>query len=619
MRRINRGINKTRKKRETDADSLFARINGEHPFKKAVPDGFVDYAVRTRRGGKLFYFNFDLAEEIGLIPKGRPHVMTPALSRAVLNTFSLQIINEYDISHGVKIPEEDILPHRYMATRYLQMQHPDKKGHTSGDGRSIWNGTFKGRDGRWDISSCGVGVTCLSPATAIEKRYFKTGDKNASYGSGRLDLSDGVGAALMSDIFHRNHIRTERTLAVIAYDDNTCITVRAGKNLLRPAHFFAYLKQGDDRGLKRVVDYYIARQVENKEWPSIQHAKKKYQDLLERVTVAFAKAAAQFENEYIFCWMEWDGDNILADAGIIDYGSVRQFGLFHHEYRYDDVDRLSTSITEQKNKAKYLVQTFAQMTDFLIGGKKKNLKAFQNHPSIKRFERIFERTRNEAVLYQIGFDKNSQALLLKSAQDRETVSEFRSILRYFEKAKARRGRHAVADGFNWDAVFCVRDLLRELPALYLSGAETIAPKQFIDVLRSDYASSADVRIGPSRREKIVRFQRVYRRLVRRAASLTGRTAEEILRQIQERSALINRYSRVTGDAIIFVAQRLVREWKTISTEELHLMFQDFVEGQILRPESLSAAAASDRHAKSRKTRQLLHAMLDTVKRYRESV
>ncbi|WDT81791.1 MAG: hypothetical protein MPW14_08795 [Candidatus Manganitrophus sp.] len=133
--------------------------------------------MRTRHGGKLFYFNFDLAEEIGLIPKGARRVITPALSQAILDTFSLQIINEYDITHHVKIPKEDIRPHRYMATRYLQMQHPDKKGHTSGDGRSIWNGTFKGPQGRWDISSCGAGVTCLSPATAIEKDILKPATK----------------------------------------------------------------------------------------------------------------------------------------------------------------------------------------------------------------------------------------------------------------------------------------------------------------------------------------------------------------------------------------------------------------------------------------------------------
>src|SRR5581483_646402 len=378
--------------------------------------------------------------------------MNKALSRAVLETFSLQIINEYDLAHQVKIPEEDLRPHRYMATRYLQMQHPDKKGHTSGDGRSIWNGSFAGPNGRWDLSSCGAGVTRLSPATAIEKRYFKTGDKHASYGSGRLDLSDGIGAALTSDIFHRNQIKTERTLAVIAYDDRTCITVRAGKNLLRPAHLFMHLKQGDHRGLKRTVDYHIARQVENQEWPAIKDPEKRYTDMLERTTLAFARAAAQFESEYIFCWMEWDGDNILTDGGIIDYGSVRQFGLFHHEYRYDDVDRLSTSITEQKNKAKYLVQTFAQLTDFMISGKKKNLRLFRAHPAIDRFDQAFQEAKDEALLYRIGFDENVRSLLMRSNRDREAIRKFGRLLRYFEKAKARRGRHPVADGFNWDAI-----------------------------------------------------------------------------------------------------------------------------------------------------------------------
>ncbi len=612
-------IKKTKKVHPKHIYSLFSQINGEHPFKTAVQNGYVEYAVRARRGGKLFYFNFNLAEEIGLIPEGRRHVLTPELTRAVLDTFSLQIINEYDLAHHVKIPDKDIRPHRYMATRYLQMQHPDKKGLTSGDGRSIWNGSFKGPHGRWDISSCGAGATCLSPATAIEHRYFRTGDKNASYGSGRMDLPDGTEAALMSDIFHKNGIRTERTLAVIAYDDRTCITVRAGKNLLRPAHFFLRLKQGDYPGLKRTVDYHIARQVENKEWPAIRDPKKKYNDMLERTTIAFAQAAAQFESEYIFCWMEWDGDNILADAGIVDYGSVRQFGLFHHEYRYNDVDRFSTTITEQKNKAKYMIQTFAQLADFLISGKKKNLRRFRNHPTLKRFDRIFEEAKDEAVLYRIGFDKEAQARLLKSGRDREAVRNFRRLLRYFENAKAKRGRHAVADGITWDAIFYVRALLRELPTLYLSDTKVLSPERFIEILRSKYASRADVRISLSRREKIARFQSAYWRLVRRAAALKNRTPDDLLRTLRERSALINRNSRLTGLAVILIAGRLVRESKVLSTEALHRMFRDFVEEQILRPESRKAPAASGRYAKGGETRQALRAMFETVKACREGL
>ncbi|MFI5303743.1 MAG: hypothetical protein ACHQYP_03000 [Nitrospiria bacterium] len=603
--------------------SRFSEINGEHPFKTAVQNGYVEYAVRTRRGGSLFYFNFDLAEEIGLIPKGERRVCTPELTRAVLDTFSLQIINEYDIAHKVKIPEEDLRPHRYMATRYLQMQHPDKKGLTSGDGRSIWNGSFKGPNGRWDISSCGAGATRLSPATTIEHRYFKTGDKRAAYGNGLQDLPDGIEAALMSDIFHKNGIRTERTLAIISFDDRTCITVRAGKNLLRPAHFFMRLKQGDFAGLKRTVDYYIARQVENREWPAISDPQTRYQGMLERITIAFAKASAQFESEYIFCWMEWDGDNILSDAGIIDYGSVRQFGLFHHEYRYDDVDRYSTTITEQKNKAKYLIQTFAQLTDYLITGKKKNLKSFGHHPALKRFDQIFNEGKDEEALYRIGFDKRAQKLLLKNDQDRKAVREFRGLLRYFENAKTRRGRHAVADGITWDAIFCVRDLLRELPEHYLSGAGRLPPEEFIGILKSQYASKADVRICRSRREKISRIQRLYSLLILQAAALKGEPIDRLLQTVRDRSALINCYSRLTGHAVILIAKQLVREMKVLSTEALQKMFQEFVEEQILRPESRTAPpkgpTAGKRYAKGSKTRRVLNAMFHTVKEYREGL
>jgi hypothetical protein len=596
--------------------SRFAWINGQHPFKTAVPNGFVEYAARTRHGGRLFYFNFDLAEEIGLIPKGRPHRITPALRRAVLDAFSLQIINEYDLAHHVKISKEDLRPYRYMATRYLQMQHPDKKGHTSGDGRSIWNGCFKGRDVRWDISSCGVGATCLSPSTAIEKKYFKTGARSASYGSGRMELSDGVEAALMSEIFHRNGVRTERTLAVIAYDDGSCVTVRAGKNLLRPAHFFMHLKQEDYPGLKRTADYYIARQVGNNEWPVVRDPKKKYRDMLDRITASFAEAAARFESDYIFCWLEWDGDNILADGGIVDYGSVRQFGLFHHAYRYDDVDRFSTTITEQKNKAGYLVQTFAQLTDFLISGKKKHLDAFKNHRAVRRFDRIFERMKEKAVLYRIGFDHDASGRLLEG--DRQAVREFSGLLRYFEKAKARRGRHAVADGITRDAIFCVRDILRELPEIYLAGEEEISPERFIEILRSHYASSADLRIGRTRRDRIARFQHVYRRLVDLAARRTRRTSGDLLRAIRERSAIINRYSRVTGDAVILVARRMIREWKDSPEDEINRMVREFVEGQILRPDSLPGKTFQ-RPPKKGKTGRVLRAMLNTVAAYREGI
>jgi hypothetical protein len=165
----------------------FHQIDGRHPWRKAVPDAYVDYAARTRHGGRVFYFNFELAKEMGLIARSHPHRLNAALSKAILDTFSLVIINEYDIEHGLQVPARDRRSHKYMATRYLQSQHPSKKGLTSGDGRSIWNGYIKGKGGIWDISSCGTGATCLSPATAIFHEFYKTGDDSNSYACGQAD------------------------------------------------------------------------------------------------------------------------------------------------------------------------------------------------------------------------------------------------------------------------------------------------------------------------------------------------------------------------------------------------------------------------------------------------
>lgn len=211
------------------------------------------------------------------------------------------------------------------------------------------------------------------------KKFFKTGDKNASYGSGYSDLWDGMCSAIMSEILHRNNIRTERVLAIISYKDGSAVNVRAAPCLLWPAHIFYHVKQSNIKGLKRLLNYYINRQIENGNCRREKTKKQQYAQFLHSIARIFTGMAVTFESEYIFCWLDWDGDNILMDGGIIDYGSQRQFGLFHHEYRYDDIERFSITIIEKKAKARYIMQTFAQIVDFLITGKKKNIKLFRKH------------------------------------------------------------------------------------------------------------------------------------------------------------------------------------------------------------------------------------------------
>jgi uncharacterized protein YdiU (UPF0061 family) len=601
--------------------SGFARIDGTHPYRMAMPNGFVDYAARTRPGGKVFYFNFGLAKEMGLIAQNHPEALNKELSKAILGAFSLEIINEYDVLHKRRFPANTLKPNRYMATRYLQCQHPDKRGNTSGDGRSIWNGYFKAKRGAWDISSCGTGATSLSPATAIEGKFFKTGDKNVSYGGGRADLADGISAALMSDIFHRNNIPTERTLAVISYKDGSAINVRAYQNLLRPAHLFRYLKQGNYAELKSGVDYYIDRQVENGLWEKQAESDGTYPYFLQKVAYDFAHVAALFESEYIFCWMEWDGDNILMDGAIIDYGSVRQFGLFHREYRYDDAERMSTTIAEQKNKAKYTVQVFAQIVDFLVTKRKKSLKHYANHAMLNYFDEVFEATKNQAMTHKLGFSPDMQSILANDRLFSKDLKEFRKICDYFERAQSKKGVYEVSDGITSNAIFCLRDILRELPKHYFSGNNPMPAEEFIGILRSEYGMDEDMALTPTRKAKIKRFQELYCGLVRRASHHSHRLVNKLMADIRDRVALINRYDRVTGDAILYVADKMMKaaEKLHMNSALIHDIFREFVEQQILDPEYFTKTTRHSHRLKGEKINKVFDAMLKNVRDMRSGI
>src|SRR5258705_9924660 len=234
-----------------------------------------------------------------LIPADHPPTINKELEQAILETFSLRIINEYDLKQGKKYPSESIKPGSYMATRYLQTQHRNKQGKTSGDGRSIWNGYLKTSGLTFDISSRGTGATRLSPGAQQADGAVKTGDESYGYSSGLAELDEMLGSAVMSEIFYRQGIPTERCLAVIGFSDDTAIGVRSAPNLIRPAHFFRYLKQGRHTELKASVDYFIERQIKNKFWRITSNENNRYKEALDYLARSYGKMAALLEEEYI--------------------------------------------------------------------------------------------------------------------------------------------------------------------------------------------------------------------------------------------------------------------------------------------------------------------------------
>ncbi|MAX67889.1 MAG: hypothetical protein QF441_00540 [Bacteriovoracaceae bacterium] len=560
----------------------FDQIDGSHPLKSVIPEGYIDYPARIRKGGKVSYFNFSLAKEMGLIPKSHADELTMELKEKILSTFSIQIINEYDQMNNKKFPKDEIKAGTYMATRYLQLQHDDKKGRTSGDGRSIWNGQIKHNHKTWDISSCGTGATRLSPATSKYNKFFETGDPTISYGCGYAEFDEGLATAILSHIFNANQQSTEQTLAIIEFKNNISINVRVHENLLRPSHIFLYLKQDRLEELKSLLDYYIERQREKEDWSDCPSSQKKYDYLGDKIASTFGALSADLEDEYIFCWLDWDGDNILMDGGIIDYGSIRQFGLFHSEYRYDDVERYSTNILEQKNKAKYIVQTFAQAIDFIKTGEKKNINEFANSESVNLFDEKFEQKKNENILRRIGLSQRKRKQVLKRKP--ELIEEFRKVFSYFERAKSESGVVEISDGVTWDAIFSMRTLLREYPQIYLNTETFLDDTEFIDLIKSSYATQNDLEINSYRKSKIYEFQKLYLEIIKETARTFQQTQEDILLDVCQRSQVINKAERITGDAVTYIVDLLIQQKKSLSVEKLYHLIEDLGGHQNLDPD-----------------------------------
>lgn len=597
--------------------SQITTINGTHPWQADVPGGHVLYRARKRKHGRVAWFNFDLAKDMGLIPQHHPEELNHDLERTLLDTFAIQIINEYDLINGTKIDPADVKPNFYMATRYLQLQHPGRTGLTSGDGRSIWNGVFKNKHTTWDISSCGTGATCLSPATHKYKKFFRTGDPAISYGCGYSDLDDGIMGSIFSEILHRNGIPTERCLLVIEFPGNLSINVRAGKNLLRPSHFFNHLKQGNLPRLKAAIDFFIGRQLSNKAWPALKHGENRYKRMLAEICDTFATMAARFESEYIFCWLAWDGDNILADGGIIDYGSIRQFGLFHHEYRFDDVDRWSTTITEQREQARNIVQVFAQIENYINTGKKRPISAFRKHPELKRFDQIFAETKQRLMLEKTGFTTEEAKHLM--SKHRGTVNDYQKAFTWFERQTKKTGKpYRVADGLTRDALYSMRDILREIPKHFLRHGRQMTNHEFMKSIASSYCSKKDAQPTREKNRWILRFQNTWQQLVTATAAVSKQSQTTHLKQLAGRCSIINRYERVTGDAICHVGEKVLRGRKQLTRREVYALVDNFVEDQILVPEHRTLPVDDSIQVRG-KSERIMRAMIKSVKSHRDGL
>lgn len=530
-------------------------LDGSHPYRDQVPEGAVLYPVRRLKRARIQYFNFALAKEIGLISQNHPEEMNPRLERKLIRTFAIHIVNEYDQKNRTHLVKDCVPDRLYMATRYLQLQHPSKDGRTSGDGRCIWNGAISHAGKTWDINSRGTGVTCLAPGSVLTGRHLMTGQNDVGYGCGMAELDELYSSAIMSECLYRQGVATERSLLVLDIGGGFGIGVRAGQNLLRPAHMFLFLKQENLPSLKKSVDYFIERERSNGVWKIDSRDPLKYKKALEQISKRFAQFAAQLDVEYIFTWLDWDGDNVLGTAGIIDYGSIRQFGLRHDQYRYDDVDRFSTNLNEQRQKARMTIQVFAQIMDYLRTGTKKAMREFANAPVLQIFDQEFEAHQTQRILHHAGLSPKQIEILLTLRP--RIVAQFVAQYQTIEGFKTHRRAMRVADGINRPAIFSMRRLLRQLPGFVAekslpSLSEPLLAKELFHMTLAERAKGKDRVMLPGHARALLLFFKAYTQLVSSITNLAN--FKRTLRNIDERSRIINRENRVTGNSVTLVVE-----------------------------------------------------------------
>jgi hypothetical protein len=194
----------------------------------------------------------------------------------------------------------------------------------------------------------------------------------------------------------------------------------------------------------------------------------------------------------------------------------------------------------------------------------------------------------------------------------QVIKRFEKIFYHFEAIKSKKGPVKVPDGVTWNAVFCMRSLLRELPQLYQENFAPIDPKLFMKIMRSSYAASADCQLNWYMRRKIGEFQKSYLRLLEVTVKEQKTQPQEFFRGLLPRVRIINRNERVTGDSVNNVTDILIEKRKHLTVDQFHRVIELFIKDQTLDPD-VREAMARKASGQPAKVRNMMDSMIQTVR------
>jgi len=221
-------------------------------------------------------------------------------------------------------------------------------------------------------------------------------------------------------------------------------------------------------------------------------------------------------------------------------------------------------------------------------------------------------------LAKIGFTQDQQNILLANKASRETAYAFQKQFRFFEKAVSGRRAYKTPDGVTRDAIFCMRDFLREFPRFYHKQNHLMMPIEFIATIASNYSSQRDLVKYEKKEQRIKSLQTTYLALVEHCQRLTAEDEKEILEQLVERSKIINRYDILTGNGVIRIVDRLLKQRSQLSFAEFQSVLHRIAADQVTDPDFISSKY-EDFYVKNKKTQDIASRAGKMVGRYRESI
>jgi hypothetical protein len=104
----------------------------------------------------------------------------------------------------------------------------------------------------------------------------------------------------------------------------------------------------------------------------------------------------------------------------------------------------------------------------------------------------------------------------------------------------------------------------------------------------------------------------------RLIAALGEPFDEVLKSIQERSAIINHRHRLTGDALVFIIEEVIAMKGKIRIDGLQEALDAFIDSQVLIPGKWQPVLPEQLKSDTLKSR-LLNKIQENLEEYKESI